>query len=67
MREKAPWSKMHRRKDSTFYKWDIPLKKLESGKVGLKIKTLEDFHKSYEGLKQDILKERRCHPPIGEI
>ncbi len=46
------WKKMHRRKDSTFYKYDYTEKTLAANNMA--IKTTEDFYQKYLEMKQRI-------------
>ena len=60
---KIPWSKIHRRKDSIFYKWDWSLKNVPERKV----ESLDDFKKIFSAMSDDIKVNRKGKKPVDEI
>ena len=51
--EELDWKKMHRRKDSSFYKFDLSLKTLEKNYCA--VKTTEEFFAKYKAMEKKTL------------
>lgn len=61
----VPWSEIHRRKDSTYYKWDFRRADLEEN--GRRVETLEDFRRGYEAMLAEIRRHRAERGPVEDI
>ncbi len=62
-KHKLPWMKMHRRKDSIYYKWDWKLSNLS----GSKIVNLADFGKIWKQMLIDIQEHKNKQTPAKSI
>lgn len=54
--DEVPWNKLHRRKDSIYYKWDIS--KAFHEKNGNEIKSTSEFFASYKKMEEKIMQQK---------
>ncbi len=67
-KKKIAWNDLHRRKDSSFYKWDTHLRPTRKHDIGDNIvKTVADFDVLFRNAESEILKLNAKKKPINKL